>query len=392
MLGRFLLASLGLFQGFALAMLPSASLLLTSKAYYQLSLLTYGLLFLPIVLAALIAFYGPSRRCSPLFILGTGIVCNIIALLLFAMTNIAPNKYPINILILIGVAIFQGIGFGSVFRALHDGVKNSYFGKEGISKGSIPATLALGSAVCPLLLNLFWALDLWWIAPIVALSGMLLIFNFAIFLRVIELDPPAPIHGRSISWVSFQRSQWLFLLVVLLYGVCESVVSVWTPIYLNQAQNLSLLSSNTALAFFWVMVALGRIILILSNFKHFYRLILTIFPIVLFWTLGSTTDYVWMLGGVGMACSMILPACFAFSKQVIPEDDGARPSAVMIAYLAGVVFGSVGLGLLLELGALPLESLFTFATIPAGFMTLFSWALLRLFPSPNEEGNSRKLS
>lgn len=386
-----LIDCLGFLCGMTFVLLPAASNMLTSPDHYNLSNYAYGLLFLPFVFAFLLAFSYLTPKANVKSTLAVGIGLIALALLFLTLSNTAPGKYPLNLCILVGVSAFLGAGVGLTWPALHSLAAHL----DSIHRAFAPATLlasfGLGAACIPLLVSHFALQDLWWLAPITLFAGWVLLFNFAIFLPILSFPQAQDLPEKHTGVFNLSWTFWLFFTVVLLYGFCETALSNWIPIYMHSVKKLTFTEANLALASFWLMMTLGRVLIgfgtLLISFRWFYIFL----PLAIFWALGivpevfSASDLIIACGIAGATCSAFLPLSMYFGQVVHPGNAASVSSGLLIAYMLGYGFGAYGVAELIHMSKIPLEATFFFASLPAAFMTILAWLILYFFPRQKPE-------
>jgi hypothetical protein len=225
-------------------------------------------------------------------------------------------------------------------------------------------------------------------------TGWVLLFNFAIFLPILNFPQPSEPSKEREGILDLSWTFWMFFAVVALFAFCKSALGAWIPIYMGSIKKLTFEESNQALAAFWLMSALGQALIALAIQKISFRWFFVILPLAIFWVLGiipevlGASDLIIASAIAGAACSGFLPLCVLFAESTQAKGIAAISKGLMIAYCFGYLFGSYGLGELQHMQKIPLEAIFFFASLPAAFMTILAWLILYFFPrQPSKKRN-----
>jgi fucose permease len=354
----------GLLQGLALVTFPAASSVLTSPTDYGLSSAAYGAMFLPQAVAAVAASLASGRlglRTGRKRVLLEGLALDVLAMGLL-VTSQAGMGEALGYVMLLFATGSLGAGFGLTVPTL-----NTYaaaFFPAGVDRAVLllNALLGLGTALAPVLAALFLDLGAWWALP--SLVGVLLLGLLAASARLplagggtartgAGPDEPAARgpHGRRLP-----GRAWLYIGFALLYGIVETVNGNWATVYMGADLGASASVASLALAAFWGMVTLGRLLFAalerrLPESRTYRFLPLVAASAMLMVALlptGSVAAGVLAFGLAGLGCSALLPLTISFAQQ------GLR---VLAASVAGILFASyqVGYGVA-AFGVGPLES------------------------------------
>ncbi len=157
----------------------------------------------------------------------------------------------------------------------------------------------------------------------VAVSLLLLAmyFVYAKFFNPIVPAHLAHMRRSSLIWKEFHYRIGLFLLMMLFYGVVETLFSVWGGVYLLQFVTES--QAQQAIISFWVCMVLGQILLLAPMYFFSARKIfslLILFTIgVIFFLENQTHSAGLMAGyiGAGLGCAIIFPSLLAFFEKEV---------------------------------------------------------------------------
>ncbi len=372
-----LLYALALFLGLAFATLPAISTILTSPTEYNFSTLIYSFLLAFLTLFALVAlFFGRNFNVKNLLTLG--LFFNALAMLFLAFSYIGANKFTLVLCILIGIAAFLGLGLGTMLTALIR-LSTDIIPSKPLSILFLFGFIAMGMGLSPLLVNYFSPSGLWWLVPTTIFVGLLLLFNFTIFIPMLQF----PLPMRSSESFHYPWTFWLFFVIVLLYGFCEAMLGNWLPLYMQKVKNLTPQDGGVALATFWLMASIGRFFIGFATRMFSFRCFYIFLPLALFWilgiipVLGLPKDLFVACGIAGLACSGFFPLSLHFGDETHAEESYI---GLIIAYILGYGLGSLGSGILQALDKIPLDAIYPFAALPAALMTILAWCLLYFFP------------
>jgi len=386
----FLLYLLGILQGIAFVTVPAASNILTDPSYQNLSANEYGSLFLPMFIAAvLFAGFGGTfaKKFGIRALLLPGIACNTVAMSLLAASSAFASYHIITYIDLLVALFFLGAGFGATLTSLNALVAGEFPSKSATALTALHATLGIGTAIGPLLLAVSLEAEEWWLSPFVTAVVFTSVF-FVVLLfsdmgaKSVESNLPFSPNGKKRIFPPYLI---VFLAITFLYGICETVIGNWSPIYLKQVKGLSPARANDGLASFWFFVTLGRLsISALTNwvsFKWFHAFLpfFVFIGFLLIPTIHGPSSNILMFGLMGLACSAILPLNISYGEQTFPNYREVASGTLMSAYMAGYGIASYGSGSLQALGLLPLKSIFFISAIPAGLMLLLSFFANFLF-------------
>lgn len=188
-----LIYAAGLVQGLALVAFPAAGNIFTSADFHDLSSSEYGSLFLPMVIAAILAstLGGPLARrrgLKPVLLAGLG--ADLLAMTLLAASQLAVGNPGLAYAVLLLAMTALGLGFGATLTALN-ALAMAYFPQRPErALTALHALLGTGTALAPLLTALVSGLGAWW-----ALAAFLAAVRPAVTRRT----PNTPCCSRSSS-------------------------------------------------------------------------------------------------------------------------------------------------------------------------------------------------
>ena len=156
--------SAGLIQGAALVTFPAASAVFTNPKDYGLSPTEYGGMFVPQAVMAVVSSLlgaGLRSRLGTKRIYLTGLLSNLLAMMLLAASRLAMREHGLAYGILLAATACMGIGFGFTVPAINT-LAAAFFPKK-MDKAVLVlnAHLGLGTALAPVFIALFVGLGIW---------------------------------------------------------------------------------------------------------------------------------------------------------------------------------------------------------------------------------------
>jgi predicted MFS family arabinose efflux permease len=384
----------GLVQGIVLVTFPAASTIFTSNSEYGLSSTQYGAMFLPqvtLAIAASLLGAGLARRITLKRVYLLGLACSTIAMvLLLASTLVKTNQAAAYPMLLIATA-FLGAGFGLTVPALN--TYTSVFNPDRVDRSVLVlnALLGLGTALAPLLVALFVGLGFWWGLPIV--STVLLVALLLVSIRL-PLQAEAGAGARAAGRRGIPARFWLYAAFAVCYGICETMNGNWSQLDMTTRLGASATQASLALAVFWAMVTVGRVLFGAIDRWLPERVTYRILPFVLVGTflLTGVLSRPHAVAGIavfalaGLGCSALLPLTISFGQQDLTAMAAAAAGGVIAFYQLGYGIAAFGVGPLADSG-ISLSRIFGFTAIIAAVMALLSFFVTRRH-APAERADS----
>jgi MFS family permease len=381
----------GLGQGIVLVTFPALSTIFTSKAEYGLSSTQYGAMFLPQVTLAITASLlgaGLAARITTKRVYLLGLACSLVSMvLLLASTLVKTNQaaaYPM----LLAATAFLGAGFGLTVPVLN--TYTSVFHPDSVDRSVLVlnALLGLGTALAPVLVAAFVGLGFWWGLPILStvLLVALLLVSVRLPLRAAE-RAAADRRGRPGIPARF----WLYAAFAVCYGICETMNGNWSQLDMTTRLGASATQASLALAVFWAMVTVGRVLFGAIDRWLPERVTYRILPFVLVGTflLTSVLSRPHAVAGIGvfalagLGCSALLPLTISFGENELTAMAAAATGGIIAFYQLGYGIAAFGVGPLTDSGV-SLSRIFGFTAIIAAVMALLSFFVTRRRPAPAE--------
>ena len=375
----------GLLQGLVLVIVPAASLVFTDPAKFGFSPSDYGLLFIPQVIMAIVAsILGPSfvQRWGMRTVLRGGLFFNLLAMILIASSQLVMANHQLAFtLVILGTGLV-GAGFGSTLPTINVYASN-FFPKNSASALTVLHTLlGIGTALAPFLVTIFIKQLGWWMLPVLVILALSIILISAFILPLKDGRSESTSETAIVKPKEFLPLRVrLFMLNVFLYGFCETIFANWAIIYLNKEKAVGIREAGFALAIFWVMVSVGRLVIsVLSVWipsRYVYRTlpVLILFSLFNVAVVKSSMAGMLAFGLAGLSCSAFFPLTFSFGQKDF-ESIAERVSGwIMAAYMLGYGLAAYGIGKIVELTNGSIGSWYIKAMIPSLAVVVLSWTL-----------------
>jgi len=348
----FLLYSVAILQGMAFVIFPSASIILTSPMYHHLTPNEYGSLFIPMIISAIVVSgaggsFAKRHGIRKLFL--PGIICNILSMTALAGTEGTLEWHYTSYLILLSGTLMLGAGFGACITSLNALIINLFPKKSATALTALHAVLGIGTAIGPTAIQTFNEIEKWWLAPFAIAVGLACLFFLILLFSDLgtasddNVEEKQKVHQRP-------KLLWLFLAITFCYGICETIIGVWSPIYLNQVKGVSEMMAIEGLSRFWLMVTVGRIFTsVMTNwisFRCFY-FVLPLLVIGAFLGIPEITSpesNLQMMAIAGLACSALLPLSISFAEQSFPNYKEVVSGSLISSYMTGYGIAAYGTG------------------------------------------------
>lgn len=373
-----LIYATGLIQGLALVTFPAASSIFTGSHGFGFSNSTYGMMFIPqVILAILASSLGPrsARRWTLKNVLLSGLAADLLAMILLACSHWLEDSPGTAYVILLLATGSLGFGFGTVVMATNTYAQELSPGRENRAVLILNALLGGGTALAPLLVAIFLGLGAWWLLPTivaVALAGLLL---------VSAKEPLEAVAGEATgSGGSLPAGFWLFAAAVLLYGIAETLNGNWSGAYLTGERRVSAQGASFALMAFWGMVTIGRIIFAAFSSRKTVSWIYIGLPAVLILAFqaiahaGDEASGVVVFAFAGVACSAFFPLCISLSGQAFPQFAEATSGALVAFYQSGYGIAAFGVGPLRDFRGLSFGAVYSLGSLVAALMLFVALA------------------
>jgi hypothetical protein len=388
---RIVINAAGLAQGIVLVTFPAASTIFTSTSQYGLSSTQYGAMFLPqvaLAIAASLLGAGLARRITAKRVYLLGLTCSTISMgLLLASTLVKTNHSAAYPVLLVATA-FLGAGFGLTVPALNTYTSVFNPGRVDRSVLVLNALMGLGTALAPVLVAVFVGLGFWWGLPI--LSAVLLVGLLLVSVRLpLRADAAASAAGHARGRLPARF--WLYAAFAVGYGICETMNGNWSKLEMTTRLGSSDAQASFALAAFWAMVTVGRVLFPAVGRWLPERVTYRILPLALVGTflgIGALTRPaaaagIALFALAGLGCSALLPLTISFGEEDLTAISAAMAGGVIAFYQLGYGIAAFGVGPIQNAG-ISLSAIFSFTAIIAAVIVLLSFFVTRRRPAPAE--------
>ena len=384
----------GLAQGLALVTFPAVSSILTSPNDYGLSSSAYGALFLPQAIAAVTASLVGARltgRWGIKRIFLVGLAADVLAMGLLLASQVAMGQ-PLGYLMLLLATASLGVGFGFTVPSLNSYAAAFFPHMVGKATLYLNALLGLGTALAPLLSALFLGRGVWWALPV--LAGALLLGLLLVSLRLPLAGAgaragAAPVASGGSTGLGSRPALpsrfWVFAGFALLYGIVETVNGNWSTVYMSSDLGASAATASLALAAFWGMVTVGRVLFAVIE-RRFpetsaFRMLPFVAAMALFITAlipsGDADLGVLSFGLAGLGCSALLPLTIGFAELELTVIATSVAGLLIALYQVGYGIAAFGVGPLQSMAGMGLGSIFMITAFVALAMGALSFVVVR---------------
>ena len=377
----------GLIQGIVLVTVPAVSSILTDNNVFGFSDGDYGGLFIPqVIMAILGALLGPrfSRRWGLKAVYQAGLIFNICAMsLIGASVWFLGNSDIAYMFVLTGMAAV-GAGFGATLPMINVYAERFFPDKSATALTGLHTLLGTGTALAPLIVAVLVKQFGWWILPGSALIvlAVLLAGSFSLPLKGAKSNADkerALPEADSLNLAGI----WLFIVIVILYGYCETIFATWAIIFLSSERALPPAPASYALSAFWAMVTFGRLIVsfltVVIPAHVIYRILPVMIAIAMWAVTRAETDIggIILFGFAGLACSAFFPLSFSFAQKRFSAIAETVSGRLMVSYMAGYGLASYGIGKVIESGSFRLGNLYLYSTFVAMGIIILGFMLTR---------------
>jgi fucose permease len=372
----------GLVQGITLVTFPAASSILTASSGYDLSSSQYGAMFLPQVVAAIVAsLLGPrlAQAISLKRVLLLGLAANVVSMLLLLASATVKTEQSVAYPLLLLATAFLGLGFGLTVPTLNTLVAGFRPAAPDGAVLVLNALLGLGTALAPVIVAVFDGLGFWWGVPL--LSTTLLVLIALRCSRLPLAAPTAPtMPAPTTDGAAIPARFWLFAAFAVLYGVCETMNGNWSQQFMTGTLHGSTTQASIALAAFWAMVTAGRVLFAAierwvpnrSTYHVLPFVLVATFAMVASLSSGQADAGIALFALAGLGCSALLPLTISFGQGQLTTMSGAVAGGIIACYQVGYGLAAFGVGPLLDSGH-SLAGAFRFTAVVAAAMGLLSF-------------------
>ena len=375
----------GLIQGVALVTFPAANAVFTSSSDYGLSSTEYGGMFVPQAVMAIISSLlgaGLRKRLGTKRIYTLGLAANLLAMTLLVASRFVMKEHSLAYAILLAATACMGIGFGFTVPAVNT-FAAAFFPKQ-VDRAVLVlnALLCLGTALAPVFIALFVGLGIWWGLPL--LVGAL-ILGLLLFSAGQPLKDGANSQAANQGKIKIPARYWIFATFALLYGVCETMNGNWAVPYLTKHFGASAFMASLALAIFWSMVTVGRLLFAAVGKWFPERMVCRALPFVIAAAfiatacVPKTSSFFGLLSFAlaGFGCSALLPLTISFGQKELATIAASAAGGLIAFYQIGYGIAAFGVGPLQTWAGLDLNTIYGGTAAVALAMAVVSFVVTR---------------
>src|SRR5262249_5481983 len=305
---------------------------------------------------------------------------------LLALSRLLLGVPDIAFAVLLLATAMLGLGFGATVMAINTYAEAFFPSRADRAVLALNALLGLGTALAPVLVAIVVGLGAWWLLP-VAMAVILVVF-FAVALA--QPLSASTGMGAPTGWTSLPRRFWLYAAAVFLYGIVETLNGNWAMLYLSSERGVSARGASIALAAFWAMVTVGRVLIALISRLVPARWIYAALPVLLLLTFQLSSRVQGETGGIfafamaGLACSAFLPLSISFGGTEFPYLSAVTAGGLIAFYQLGYGVAAFGTGPLQDLIGLPLSTIFAGGSIVALPLAVIAGLIIRRPPGARQ--------
>lgn len=380
----------GVIQGVALVTFPAASAVFTSRSDYGLSSTEYGGMFVPQAVMAIISSLlgaGLRNRLGTKRIYVLGLLANLLAMASLVVSRFLTQQHAMAYGILLSATACLGVGFGFTVPALNTLAAVFFPRKVDRAVLGLNALLGLGTALAPVFIVLFVGLGIWWGMPLMVGGSIVALLMFSAGQPLNEKMTSDTRHEQP-GRARFPARFWIFAVFILLYGVCETMNGNWSALYMKEHFGASASVSSLALAMFWTVVTVGRLLFAALERWIPETLVCRILPLVLTVALIASARVAqsdaWLgiatFALAGLGCSALLPLSISFGQKELTTMAASVAGGLIGFYQIGYGIAAFGVGPLQTWAGLRLNDIYGITAIVALAMCGLSFAITRKSP------------
>src|SRR5215472_79806 len=362
-------------QGLSLVTFPAASSIFTSPDGFGFDSTRYGAMFVPqVVLAILSSGLAPklARRWSLRRVLLVGFAANTVSMVLLALSRLLLGAPDVAFGVLLVATGALGLGFGATVMALNTYAEAFFPQRADGAVLALNALLGLSTALAPVLVAIVVGLGVWWLLPVIVACIMMLIFGIALT-EPLSASPGTAAAGAptSVGLRNLPDRFWFYAAAVFFYGILETLNGNWATLYLSGELGVSTRGASLALAAFWAMVTVGRVLVAAISARVPTRAIYVGLPVFLVITFQLASHVRGETGGIlafalaGLACSAFLPLSISFGGNEFPQLSAVMAGELIAFYQFGYGVAAFGTGPLRDLVGLSFSMIFAAGSVVA---------------------------
>jgi fucose permease len=349
-------------------------------------------MFVPQVLLAILASgTAPmlARRSTLKHVLMLGLAGDLTSMVLLALSRPAVSTPPLAYGLLLFATGTLGLGFGATVTALNTLAEEFFPAAADRAVLAMNVLLGTGTALAPLLVAAFSLLGAWWMLPLTVAVMLLVILLFAVRAALPAAATDACRAAGAGIWPGRPARPkmpgrfWLYAAAALLYGIVETLNGNWSMLYLVHQRRVAASWASLALAAFWAMVTLGRLLASAASTRVPARSIylgfsaLTVVALLIVSRAGTAAGGVAAFGLAGLACSAFLPLTISFGGGEFERMKTSVSGNLIAFYQVGYGLAAFGVGPLLDTAGIPLSAVYALASAVAAAAAVLAFFIVR---------------
>ena len=365
----------GFLQGCAFVLIPALGAVLAA-APYRFSPSRYALLFLPQTIGAIAGATAAGwvqRHLGTGRLFRLGLLANLLAMLMLVAA--AHTGGSAASALLLGETLLLGLGFGWTLASINHYAAMYFSQSAGTAITLLNALIGAATALSPLLLT---AVQSWW-------NWSLWPLALAVGFGIAGLPQP-PEGGDSAQATFWPAGLTPFVLLTLVYAICEGSFGSWASVYVGADNHLGDRAGAAALSAFWGSMTFFRIALALVPGRWISRR--TLMCASAAGIVASFAGLPWLSGTValvgafalaGAACSIYYPFVMTLGLARFQRQKTQVAGLIVAALMVGEGLGSYGVGLLQH--ALRLQQIYLAWSVWGIPLLLGAWLIDRARPT-----------
>jgi len=317
-------------------------------------------------------------------VLLAGLTGDMVSMLLLALSRLLLGSPDMAFGVLLLATGALGFGFGATVMALNTYAEAFFPRRADRAVLALNALLGLGTALAPVLVAVVVGLGAWWLLPVLVAGLAALLFAVA-YAQPLTTPAGGAGAGRptSLNWTDLPHRFWLYAAAVFVYGIVETLNGNWAMLYLSSERGVSSQGASLALAAFWVMVTVGRVLIaMITRFvpARWIYVALPAFSLVVFQLAAqaqSEAAGIIVFGLAGLACSGFLPLSISFAGSEFPQLSAVMAGGLIAFYQLGYGVAAFGIGPLQSLLGLSFATIFAAGSIVAAPIMVIAWFIIR---------------
>jgi predicted MFS family arabinose efflux permease len=182
---------------------------------------------------------------------------------------------------------------------------------------------------------------------------------------------------------------WIYAAFAVAYGICETMNGNWSQLEMTTRLGASKAQASLALAAFWGMVTIGRVLFALVGRWLPARITYHLLPLVLVGSFvlvdvlpaHAALAGIAVFGLAGLGCSALLPLTISFGEEEVTAIAAAMAGAVIAFYQLGYGVAAFSVGPLQHAG-LSLSAVFGGTAVIAAILAALSFVVSPLRRRP----------